>query len=56
MVLEWKGEAEKVLLTGSFLDWEKQVPLEKAGEGVFKVKYVSVQATLPRALRTCAKE
>eukprot|EP00243_Klebsormidium_subtile_P005353 TRINITY_DN212_c0_g1_i1.p1 TRINITY_DN212_c0_g1~~TRINITY_DN212_c0_g1_i1.p1 ORF type:complete len:391 (-),score=76.22 TRINITY_DN212_c0_g1_i1:269-1441(-) len=39
VVLEWKGEATEVSLTGSFLDWDKKVPLEKAGDGVFKVKY-----------------
>jgi hypothetical protein len=38
---EWRGEAGKVLLTGSFLDWDKNVALESAGDGVFKVKQVS---------------
>lgn len=30
-----------MLLTGSFLDWDKNVALESAGDGVFKVKQVS---------------
>nr|XP_024363508.1 uncharacterized protein LOC112276432 isoform X2 [Physcomitrium patens] len=35
----WKGPGSKVLLSGDFVNWESQVPLEKSGsEGWFVVK------------------
>eukprot|EP00271_Cylindrocystis_brebissonii_P009890 TRINITY_DN2546_c0_g1_i2.p1 TRINITY_DN2546_c0_g1~~TRINITY_DN2546_c0_g1_i2.p1 ORF type:complete len:317 (+),score=66.10 TRINITY_DN2546_c0_g1_i2:255-1205(+) len=34
----WTGAATVVLLTGSFLDWEKKVPLVKGSDGSFQLK------------------
>lgn len=43
----WKGPGSKVLLSGDFVNWESQVPLEKSGsEGWFVVKQVRGASTL----------
>ncbi|XP_002971726.2 uncharacterized protein LOC9639981 isoform X2 [Selaginella moellendorffii] len=38
IIFAWKGQASEVLLTGDFLEWQKQVPLEKSPDGTFQIK------------------
>ncbi|XP_002991569.2 uncharacterized protein LOC9631897 isoform X2 [Selaginella moellendorffii] len=38
IIFSWKGQASEVLLTGDFLEWQKQVPLEKSPDGTFQIK------------------
>lgn len=43
----WKGPGSKVALSGEFVNWESQVPLEKTGsDGWFVVKQVCFAYTL----------
>lgn len=36
----WKGQGSNILLSGDFLNWETQLPLEKSSDGWFVLKQV----------------